>query len=313
VTVYTGAIEGDYSTVGQMRTIGAAMAAAFDAIGFIRTSDTGQIDWATAALPGTGQYVSGYEIRRFSDPLQGTAPIFAKLEYNRNAATPYGLGIRWTFGTGSNGSGTLTGTTWQHTSLPYTYTRWVTGGTRPIWASSQMDADGARIGVVFAPDTLTDASVEASGVFIQRTVDVDGTPNTDGFFVLVAEGGGATSTQNAENFYDFADGGGWRGASPSFLRTDSAGFPLQIAPVSSFGVRNGVVYPVPWLAMGRSRVENALPDWLLYHESTILRSGEDVPLDRLGASHTYRSTGIFVSVPAFGATNYDWRLMTLWE
>ena len=80
--------------------------AALTAAGFVRTSDTGQIDPTTVALP-TSQTVGGYEIWRFNDAAQATYPIFFKLEYGMGytSGTP---GFWLTVGTGSNGAGTIT-------------------------------------------------------------------------------------------------------------------------------------------------------------------------------------------------------------
>lgn len=79
--------------------------ALFTTLGVTQTTDTGQIG-ATAAIPAINTS-AGYVIGRFNDTLQGTAPIFFKLEFGAGAAT--GDPQMWlTVGTGSNGSGTIT-------------------------------------------------------------------------------------------------------------------------------------------------------------------------------------------------------------
>lgn len=88
---------------------GAALSAAIQACGLIKTADTGQINWATVTQPGSVDIVAGYEIYRFNDALQATSPVFMKIEYGSGgqlATTPQ-YWIR--FGTGSDGAGTLTG------------------------------------------------------------------------------------------------------------------------------------------------------------------------------------------------------------
>lgn len=77
------------------------------AIGLVQTSDTGQINWASATRPGTGSF-AGYEVWRFDDTLQGTAPIFLKFEYGTwggNATAPR---IRIGVGIATDGSGNVT-------------------------------------------------------------------------------------------------------------------------------------------------------------------------------------------------------------
>jgi hypothetical protein len=77
--------------------------------GMTQTADTGQINPATVALPGAGATSAGYAILAFNDTLQSTAPIYLKLEFGTGATT-VAPGLWITIGTGSNGSGTLTGT-----------------------------------------------------------------------------------------------------------------------------------------------------------------------------------------------------------
>lgn len=77
--------------------------------GVIKTTDTGQINRATVLKPAAASTSQGYEIRRFSDTLQATKPVFMKIEYgSTSAATVPGLWI--TLGTGSDGAGNITGT-----------------------------------------------------------------------------------------------------------------------------------------------------------------------------------------------------------
>ncbi len=77
-------------------------------VGLVKTADTGQVDWNTATNPGGVNNYPHYEIRMFGDALQATAPVVFKVEYGEAqiADTP---SIRISFGSGSNGSGTLTG------------------------------------------------------------------------------------------------------------------------------------------------------------------------------------------------------------
>ena len=49
-------------------------------MGWVQTSDTGQVDVTTVARPAAGAY-AGYRIYRMDDSLQSTSPVFLKLEY----------------------------------------------------------------------------------------------------------------------------------------------------------------------------------------------------------------------------------------
>lgn len=99
----------DTSTDALFRAWGSAISAAIAALGFVQTADTGQINWATVAHPVAGSTAAGYEIWRFNDALQSSAPIFFKLEYGTGNGVPVPA-MWYTVGTGSDGAGTITGT-----------------------------------------------------------------------------------------------------------------------------------------------------------------------------------------------------------
>lgn len=85
------------------RAWGSDLSAAFAEVGLVKTADTGQINWTTVLRPGVSAY-AGYEIWRYID-----SSVFLKVDYGtgNSADSP---SIRVQVGTGSNGSGTLTGT-----------------------------------------------------------------------------------------------------------------------------------------------------------------------------------------------------------
>lgn len=79
--------------------------------GITQTADTGQINTATVTRAAVVNTAAGYVILRFNDTLQATVPVFIKLEFGSGATQPTAAQMFITLGTGSNGSGTLTGTT----------------------------------------------------------------------------------------------------------------------------------------------------------------------------------------------------------
>lgn len=95
-------------TAAALRTWCARVKTALTSAGLVQTSDTGQLDPATVALPATNAD-AGYLIYRFNDSTQGTDPIFLKVMPGRGNASSE-TRIRFQVGQGSNGSGTLTGT-----------------------------------------------------------------------------------------------------------------------------------------------------------------------------------------------------------
>jgi hypothetical protein len=96
------------TTDAEFRNWGGGFAAALAAVGMVKTADTGQINWATVLKPASGNTQQGYEIWRFNDTLQATAPIFLRVGYGAGAtvAVP---SLFLTVGKGSDGAGTITG------------------------------------------------------------------------------------------------------------------------------------------------------------------------------------------------------------
>jgi hypothetical protein len=92
------------------RAYGTAISNAFANAGWVQTSDTGQIDWATVVANGTANatFSLGYQIWRMNDALQNTAPVYVKLDW-RTTYINNSPGLIFTIGAGSDGSGNLTG------------------------------------------------------------------------------------------------------------------------------------------------------------------------------------------------------------
>ena len=91
------------------RAWGLAFQTAMLAIGLTQTSDTGQVNWASVSRAPTISTVAGYEIYRFNDAAQSTKPVFMKIEYGAGSTNINNPQLKFTFGTGSNGAGTITG------------------------------------------------------------------------------------------------------------------------------------------------------------------------------------------------------------
>lgn len=78
------------------------------ACGCVQTADTGQINLATVLRPASNAD-GGYEVWRLNDADQGTDPVYFKVTYG--SATQPRQRITVLVGQGSNGTGTITGTT----------------------------------------------------------------------------------------------------------------------------------------------------------------------------------------------------------
>jgi hypothetical protein len=162
------------SSVALFRAWGLAVSNAIAARGLVKTTDTGQVNWATVALPAIN-LTPAYEIWRFDDALQATAPVFIRLEYGTGSSTGL-VAMAFSIGSGSNGAGVLTGVTLARTVLQTgsnsatTMACFVSGSTNrlllALWA-----------GLTSNPNYFLMLSLE-------RTVDAAGAPTSEG--VLVA-------------------------------------------------------------------------------------------------------------------------------
>ena len=101
----------DHSSDAGFRAWGSEVAASLTSIGLTQTSDTGQINFTTVTRAASSSF-AGYQIWAFNDTLQATQPVYIKIQYGTGAGTNYPAMTVQT-GTGSNGSGTLTGATTQ--------------------------------------------------------------------------------------------------------------------------------------------------------------------------------------------------------
>lgn len=176
-----------HTTDAQFRAWGSELSARLLALGLVQTADTGQVNWGSVTRPGINT-AGGYEIWRFNDSLQGSAPIYFKIEYGTGSAvnTP----ATWlTVGTGSNGSGTITGTA---TTRIQSSTNAAATNTITNYQSYACAVDGylgvtSKFGASLAGRGFT-------GFIICRTCDSSGSPTATGFVVYTCPIGTASST-----------------------------------------------------------------------------------------------------------------------
>lgn len=159
MTTATFLSKAQLTTDAIFRTWGKGLSDAIQAVGLVKTADTGQIDWLTVLAPTTPDQICGYEIFRFNDALQATSPIFIKISYGSGAygvsatTCPY---IKTAVGKGSDGSGNLTNilhiernTYTSGNSNSTNYNSYVSSGDGSmlaftLWPMSSMDTHGYR-------------------------------------------------------------------------------------------------------------------------------------------------------------------------
>jgi hypothetical protein len=150
----------------------------FATAGWTQTADTGQVNWGTIASVPSSAYV--YEIWKAADSQASTTPIYVRMEYGFSATSPR---MQITVGTGSNGSGTITGPTMGVYQITGNYAN-QGGTTYPCYASG--DAGEIRF-MMWQSNTAVETLFG-----IERSKDSSGAKTTD-YFTLNA----CNATSNA--------------------------------------------------------------------------------------------------------------------
>lgn len=157
------------------------------AVGLVRSSDTGQIDFGSVNRPSSSGD-GGYEIFHFADDLHTTNPIFIKIIYGvgANQTQPR---IKIHVGTGTDGTGTITG-------AYFTEATWVSptsGGAGS--ALSYASSDGANLVLSLWPALTSNSfnAVRTSQLLVERSRDTDGAATADG--LVIAYQSGSTAPQ----------------------------------------------------------------------------------------------------------------------
>lgn len=164
-----------HSDDATFRAWGLAMSDAMTAVGFIKSADTGQIDWATVARPSISS-VAGYEIRYLNDSLHGTCPIYVKIEWGAGTTQVRPI-LYFTVGTSTDGAGTITGTAILARQAAGNNT---SNGTTNDHLGMSCMVEGA-FWLAWGLGGTAATPINA-GFGIHRTCDPDGTPNANGAY-----------------------------------------------------------------------------------------------------------------------------------
>jgi hypothetical protein len=158
------------------------------------TADTGQMTTTTlasATRPGTSTIIAsnGYVIVKFNDTQAGSAPIYIKFEFGTHTSATFPA-IWVTIGTGSNGSGTITGIWYTQHQLGMTADVTSTTTNR---LSTSCCADG-HLSIAFKRRGFQTSTTWF--LAIDRTCDSTGTRDAKGVVVFTAQSGGVSSGTN---------------------------------------------------------------------------------------------------------------------
>ncbi len=189
----------DSSTDATFRTWGSEFGSFATLCGLVQTADTGQINWTTVVR---NTAAAGYEIWRLVD-----STLFMKIEYGGAGATT--TPMMWaTVGTGSNGSGTLTGQTCTRAQI---FSGLLPTNTTTAFVS-YMSRTADSFSFAFKTGGGSSAAYNVGSFIVGKTVDGTGAATTTGFAVLRQEANTALSFQcvrtvaTATTFSDLTSG-----------------------------------------------------------------------------------------------------------
>jgi hypothetical protein len=187
------------------RLWGSRLNAAFAGAGLVQTADTGQINWTTVSRPTAANTIAGYEMWRFDDSLQGSAPIYIKIQYRSlGNASGNSAGVRFTVGQGTDGALTLTGLTSNERIAYYaTGTAAYNGTYNRVWACHK---DGSFF-------ILTDGWQSSGGgtpsctFSISRSINMStGAYNGEGCYIIYVADGPSTNVVTLSQSMNFTSG-----------------------------------------------------------------------------------------------------------
>jgi hypothetical protein len=168
--------------------------------GWVVTSDTGQTAPASLAHPTTGNTKQGYRIYRMNDSLQSTYPVFMRIDFG--SYTGVNTPAFWvTIGTGSSGTGTITGILWNGGALT----------NAPVAGGNSVSANNSY-GSAATGRASMGLFVTASGTFgmmftIERTKSSAGADTGDGLLLVYSDAAVSAGNMNTSRYIIYAVGG----------------------------------------------------------------------------------------------------------
>jgi len=272
------------TTDAEFRAWGSRLSATFAAVGMVKGTDSGQIDWNTVVKPPSSNAQQGYEIWRFNDSLQATKPIYLRIGFGGGTNQTY-PSIWLTIGKGSDGIGNITGV-----FLAATQHTWVTASaTVSNWFTSSMDGSA----LICVPGLMSQVGAGSWWWLIERSRDASGAPTGTGLVFIKSTGGTFTISTMA---YNYAGGGVWNnGVFPVMLPCGPAQ-DIGIAGGGKLPVFGGVVYDGSgnfW--QPRSMLVGMRQDVGSFGVFTIPDYGTYMSLGQPGSTASQYPTGIYAT------------------
>jgi hypothetical protein len=256
-TLNLNTLDGSMATDAEFRAIADFISDVFG-LGWVQTSDTGQINLTTVARPGATNTSAGYQVWRMDDTLQATKPVYLKIEYGTGGSTAV-ASIWVTIGTGSDGAGNITGT--------FQNRQQITAVTANV-ATGDSFGSAANNRITFA---VLATLATAFWFSCERTKDNTGADTGDG---LILGWGSASSNHKSRCVY-------FAGSNP----TEETGlqFILSTLSPSTFGTDTGIGIMIPMRGIA---MQPGLNVALIV--AADYATGATISFSVYGASHTYQ-------------------------
>ena len=275
MTLATFSVAMTNATDAQFRAWGKAISDSLQAVGIVKTADSGQIDWDTVAAPTAINTQMGYEIYRFNDTLQSTAPVFIKLAFGSGASIKYPA-LWISVGTGSNGSGTITGEILpQQQNNAYdssaSVTHYISGSSNRFVIAIQGISSNSHI-------VLT----------VERTHNSSGSDTSNGVMVNRIAGSNSVDSQHYLIFSD---------SSVVTVPQISCLTPVGLSGAKSPDIN---LYPVRFFTPGEGPVSNCLVGYI----SGDFAVNSSYTVSICGIDRTFRTMQTTPMPSGYGATTY---------
>jgi hypothetical protein len=263
-----------FTTDAEFRTWGSTIKGELGNMGLVQTGDTGQIDWTTVLLPSAANQVRGYEIWRFADALQATAPIFVKLEYGSSGASTRAA-IWITVGVATNGAGTLLGAKSTRNQCGQE-----TNNTNTALCAFSGDTARLTIALWFFDSLGNQAAAQTIFFSVEREKDINGADVGTGCYITVSGNSGIDDLGDeiGQEYFGRSAGGLGIEEDPG-CHAPGIGNGTSGADVSLFpqNFANGVFLP-----FGLNQ---------LAYKTSAIPANAEILVIVYGATHTFRALG----------------------
>lgn len=224
MSTFTNTFAWDMSVNANFQALMGAIDSNIQSFGWQLSSDTGQTDPSAASSPGLNTD-AGYRIYKTND---GGTTVYMKILYGEgSSATIPRLTI--SFGTSTNGSGTLTGNTCTAVTISH---QSANSGTHRLY----MSGTSGRL-MIFMGDSNASANL-VCGISMHRTIDSSGAVTNTGFCIFSE----FTNNSYAQQYLPLS------GTVPSQITGWVAAFPNVASNVVGSAVMTG--HPITWDASG---------------------------------------------------------------